>query len=326
LVVEPSYRALAVSLVANFYCQKSVDLYLVTSAMPEVGRMARAFKSAALPQEDYDTVLFWVLRPMDFAQTVIEKLQLRPVLANMGRIPASLAIAIDKLLHRRWPRPLSTRLAGESSLSEISLGEIRVTETSISEIGDDFQSLWSEKLTERPRLLADRSPAALRWHFVVPGDRGSARVLCCRRNGELVGYAIIRNDSQPDGLRKSVVADMLVKQDDPEVVRALLNAAYDHAKRGGSYILEVLGFPPSLRRVFLEGNPYRRKYPACPFYYKAADPLFHNTLADGLAWYASPFDGDTTLIRPSYSGTYQPAETHHNGVQLMPEALRGSIL
>jgi len=294
-VVEPSYRAVAVSLVAAFYCQRSVDLYLVTTATPEVGRIARAFKSDALPQEDYDTVLFWVLQSNPFARTVMEKLRLNSVLANMGRMSTSVAIGIDKLLHRRWPRQHSTQLA--------------VSEISVSEIGDDFQSLWSEKLTERPRLIADRSPASLRWHFEISGDRGSARVFCCRKDGELLGYTVIRDDPQPGSLRKSIVADMLAKQDDPEVLRALLIAAYDHAKRGGSYILEVLGFPPSLRRVFLQGNPYHRKYPACPFYYKAADPILHKTLSDGMAWYASPFDGDTTLIRPSFSGTYQSAST-----------------
>lgn len=228
LTVEPGYRAAAVSLVANFYCQRSVDLYLVTSAIPEVGKLAKAFKSDALPQPDYDTVLFWVLQPNPFAQTVMEKLQLNSVLANMGRMSESLGIGLDKFLHRRWPRPHSTQLA--------------VSEISLSEIGDEFQSLWNEKLTERPRLIADRSPATLRWHFEVPGDRGSARVFCCRRDRELLGYAVIRNDPQPDGLRKSVIADMLAKQDDPEVLRALLAAAYDHAKRGGATFSRCLDF------------------------------------------------------------------------------------
>jgi hypothetical protein len=243
---------------------------------------------------------------------MMEKLRLNPTLARVGCVPISLAIGIDKLLHRRWPKQHSAQLA--------------ISEISVSEIGDDFQSLWSEKLTERPQLIADRSPGALRWHFEVPGDQGSARLFCCRRNGEVVGYAIVRNDPQPGGLRKSVVADMLVKQDDPEVLRALLMAAYDHAKRSGSYILEVLGFPARCRQVFLEGNPYRRKYPACPFYYKAADPVLHKTLSDPMVWYATPYDGDTTLIRPSFSGTNQSAAPHKNGVHLMQEEVRGIAL
>ncbi len=171
-----------------------------------------------------------------------------------------------------------------------------------NDIGEDFQELWKEKLSERQRLLADRSPSALQWHFEIPGDRGCARVLCCHQDGKLIGYAVIRSDTdQQTGLRKSVLADMVVRGDDEGVVRALWAAAYDCAKHVGSHVLEVLGFPPCIRRVFSEGNPYLRKYPSFPFYYKAADPLLHQTLSDGMAWYASPFDGDATLIRPSYS-------------------------
>jgi hypothetical protein len=107
-------------------------------------------------------------------------------------------------------------------------------------------------------------------------------------------------------VQKSLVADILAKHDDPEVLRALLIAAYDDAKRAGSYILELLGFPQNIRRVFLQWNPYLRKYPACPFYYKAADPVLHKALSDGMAWYATPFDGDTTLIRPSFSSPHPP--------------------
>ena len=291
LVVEPAYRASGLSLVAAFYRQRSVDLYLTTSAIPEVGRIARSFKSDALPQADYETVLFWVLHSYSFAQVLMEKLRLRSILGRIGVTSASLAVGIDKFLHRRSPRECSS---------------FTVSEIGVSEIGDDFQYLWLEKLDEGPRLLADRSPAVLRWHFEIPGDRGTARVLCCRRNGELLGYAVIRSDPQPNGTRQSVIADMFARQNNPEVLRTLLSAAYDHAKQAGSYVLEVLGFPTDIRRVCLESNPYLRRYPACPFYYKASDPQLHKTLSDGMAWYASPFDGDTTLVRPSFSSTLLP--------------------
>ncbi len=318
LVVDTAYRSFTVTLVASFYRQKSVDLCLTTTAIPEVGRIAKAFKSDALPQADYETVLFWVLQPYSFGKAMLEKLGLAPGISGIGSVVAALAVGTDKVLRRRWPRHSAAPLV----INEITVGEIR----------DDFETLWTEKLTERPRLLADRSPATLRWHFQIPGDRGSACVLCCRRNGELVGYAVVRNDPQPNGLRKSVLADMLAKQDDAEVLRALLVATHDHAKRSGSYILEVLGFPSSIREICLEWNPYRRKYPACPFYYKAADPALHQTLSDGKAWYASPFDGDTTLIRPSYSDIV-PAEDSGRKLEVsgntvapvVPEAARTGV-
>lgn len=287
LVVEPAYRAYAVSLIAAFYRQKFVDLFLGTSAIPEVGRIARAFQCDDLRQPDYATVLFWVLRPYSFAQDLVERLGIKPALARASVAPVSTAIRIDRLLRRRFPWQTPPGLD--------------ITEIGVHEIGDDFQSLWMEKRKEDPRLLGDRTPAVLRWHFEIPGDKGSARVLCCRRDGKLLGYAVIRNDPQPSGLQKSVVADLLALQDNANVVKALLIAAYNHARLGGSYVLELMGFPPAVRRVAWLSNPYTRNYPGCPFHYKAADRNLHEALSDGAAWYASPFDGDATLIRPSFS-------------------------
>jgi len=288
LVVDPPYRAVGVSLVAAFFRQKSADLFLSTSSIEAVGRMALAFKCSPVPQPDYGTVLFWVLRPHPFAQALMKKLELKPVVSGIARTLASAAIETDRIIGgRRLPRP-STAFA----ISEISVGEI----------GDEFQTLWMQKLNESPRLLTDRTPAALRWHYEIPGDRGSVRVLCCHQNGELAGYAVVRSDTdEQSGLNKSMIADIIARHDDPDVMRALCAAAYDCAKVLGSHVLEVVGFPPGIRSVCEQWNPYRRKLPACPFFYKAADSIFNQTLSDASAWYACPFDGDATLIRPSYS-------------------------
>jgi len=295
LVVDTPYRAMSVTLVAAYFRQKAVDLFVSTSAVEATGKIALAFKSSPVPQPDYDTALFWVLRPHTFARVMMRKLDVNPVLAGIGALAGGLAVAADKILRRRWPKKNSSNLS-------ISAIEVR-------QIGGDFEKLWSNKQQEQNRLLADRSPAALRWHFEIPGDQGSARVLCCHHEQDLVGYTIVRNDTKPENnLRSSIIADLIAKNDDPEIVRALWSAAYDYAKESGSDILEMLGFPPVIRNVGAQWNPYRRKYPACPFYYKATDPELHKALANGAQWYASPFDGDATLIRPSYS----PASKNSN--------------
>ncbi len=282
LVVEPSYRSTSLSLTAAYYRQKA-DLYLVTTAIPSVGRIAKAFKSDPLPQSDYDTVLFWVLEPYPFVQAVAKRLNLQPSLARIACFPGSLFLRLEGLLRRRWPAKTSA--------------SFEITQIRVDEIGDQFQSLWLHKLNEKPQLLADRSPEALRWHFTIPGDTGTTRVLCCHKNGELVGYVVYRSGpNRLSGLHRTLIADMLVKNDDPEAIRALLSAAYKQAKKLGSCMLEVLGLPDSIRRVCHKGNPYMRKYPAIPFYYKAAEPELHNAISQASVWYATPFDGDTTLM------------------------------
>jgi hypothetical protein len=282
-VVEPAYRAVSLSLIAAFYRQKSIDLFIATTAIESVGKIARAFGSDPIPQAEYETVMFWVLRPYPFVKAVLKKLELNATLLRMGSLAGCVAVGADKLVRRRWPRGGSTGL--------------RVTEVAISDIGDDFQALWAEKLKDGTRLFAERSAAALRWHFDVPGDRGNAQALCCRENGQLVGYAVIRNNfNQRNGPQRSIIADMLVRKDDPAIVRALFVAAYAHAKRSGSHTLELLGFPPNIREICSEWNPYLRKYPACPFFFKAADPELHRVLSAPAVWYGSPFDGDATLM------------------------------
>jgi hypothetical protein len=300
LVVDPVYRAVSMTLIAAFFRQKSVDLFISTTAIEAVGKIALAFKSSPVPQPEYDTALFWVLRPYPFARSLMHKLKLGRALSQIGGILAALSVGTDKILRRRWPTRPSTHL----TLSEIG----------VDDIGEDFQTRWTAKQKEGCRLLADRSPAALRWHFEIPGDRGFARVLCCHKNGELVGYTVIRTDTNHEnGLQTSIIADLVASHDDPEIVRALWTAAYGHAKYAGSHILEVLGFPPAIRQVASAWNPYLRKYPACPFYYKAADPELHKALSDGAVWYASPFDGDATLIRPSYSTSALPKTSNVKG-------------
>jgi hypothetical protein len=291
-VVDPPYRALALSLASAFYRQKSPDLIIASTAIQATGVMAVAFKCAALPQPEYDTVLFWVLRPRQFGRILVTKLHLKPWLARIGSTFLAIAISIDKIVRRRWPKGAPSKLT--------------VKEGTIEAIGSDIDELLSEKFKEGNRLLADRSAEVLRWHFTVPGDRGSVRLLRCYENESLKGYAVVRSDTDENGLRKSILADLIARRDDASVVAALWAAAYRHAKDEGRDVLEVQGFPSSIRGVSNAWGPYRRKVPACPYYYRATDPELHRTLSDPSAWYACPFDGDATLIRASYSSPSSP--------------------
>lgn len=282
-VVDPEYRGASLSLNSAFYRQKSVDIHLSTTAIESVGKLARAFRSAALPQPDYDSILFWVLQPYGVAKALAKKLDLARPIEYFATILSSLAVSSDTMLRHRWPSECAT--------------DLDVIAVSVGGIGDEFEAFWQEKLNQKPRFYADRSAATLRWHFQVPGHNGSVRVLCCRRRGRLVGYAIVRNDfERPGGLKRTLIADLLVHHDDLEVVRALLVASFGEARHFKSHILEVIGFPPEIRQAFREAKPYVRRLPACPFYYRASDPALHRALADSSVWYAGPYDGDTTLM------------------------------
>jgi hypothetical protein len=283
LVVEPEYRARSVGLLASFYQQPGVDLVLITTAIPSVGELSKALRAKALPQHDYDTVLFWVLDTREFAKAVATRLGFDGGVAALGTVLGSLALRTDSRIHRRHPRQIT---------------HLGVTEIQVDDIGDEFQALWQRKASEKPRLMAERSLLCLRWHFTIPGRTSRTVVLCRHRSDRLIGYAIVQHRVDPTtGMRKCLLADILVEQDDSSVIASLLGAAYANAVSSGDHVFEVVGLPRNVRQIFMSRHPYLRAYPALPFFYKVMDKGLAQTLADENAWYAGPFDGDTTLMR-----------------------------
>jgi hypothetical protein len=282
LVVEPAYRARSMGLLASFYRQPGVELVLITTAIPSVGKLSKALGAHALPQHDYDTVLFWVLDPHAFAKAVAMRLGFKGG-------PAAAATLLGSLVLRTEMRVRGSRLRPTAPP--------RVNEIAVKDIGDEFQALWARKIGEKPRLMAERSPLCLRWHFTIPGTASPPVVLCCHRSERLIGYAVLRHSiDRRTGMRKCQLADMVAEQDDTSVIASLLEAAYANAVAAGDHVFEVMGLPPNIRQIFMSRNPHHRAYPAFPFFYKTTDHKLAQALADENVWYATAFDGDTTLM------------------------------
>src|SRR6266516_2535643 len=286
--VEPAYQVFSKDLAASFYGQPNIDLFLSTTAdascptVESLGRLAKALQVESLPQENYSTVLFWVLDARHFADAVVWKLGATGRIRTLGGMLGSLGLRAETIVRRRRPRRASSKF--------------KITEIAVSVIGDDFEALWRRKLAEKHRLLADRDPATLRWHFTLPRSRKETNVFRCESLGRLVGYAIFRRETDPPGLRRCNLGDMIVDGDDPEIASSLVARGYQLAMDYGCHTYEVLGFPKFVRQVFLQGKPYSRDYPASPYFFKARDRALHEILTNGESWYACPLDGDTTLM------------------------------
>lgn len=280
LVIEPAYRTRCIGLLASFFRQRDVDLLVITHSTASVVNQSKALHARSLPDPDYDKILFWILDVHQFARVLAAKFDVGSGMESVGAFLASSAMRLDSL--RRGPRG---RLTG------------KVTEIDVKDIGDEFEALWRRKLGEAPRLLADRSPASLRWHFTLPGSSSTVAVLCCHRFQRLAGYAVVLHAvDRETGLRRSMLADILVEQDDSDVTEALLEAAYANAVASGDHLFELVGVPGHIRQVLMRWNPYVRTYPTDPLVYKTTDEGLARALEDESAWYAGPFDGDATLL------------------------------
>jgi hypothetical protein len=173
---------------------------------------------------------------------------------------------------------------------------LEVSECDSGELSSEFDEFCERETLSRTRLLGKRNSAIVRWHFTAPESKRVSRVLLCRQEGRIVGYAVVRQELDAKvNLRRSSVADLLAANDDAKIVKALVAAAHFSARQSGSDVLEVTGFPAAVRRPLLEWKPYVRQYPSCPYFYKARDRALHERLSNVNYWYACPFDGDATL-------------------------------
>jgi hypothetical protein len=285
MVVEPGYRLYSISLAAPFYNQKGVDLCLVTTASESHGRIAQLLRAEPLPQRDCGTVLFWILDSHGFAKALAAGFDADGAAARQTLQFATLLKAVsvwtERTVHRRGPPSIRHKF--------------RITEIPVEQIGDAFEALWRRKLAERDRLLADRSPASLRWHYSELEPYRKTTVLCCWMQGWLAGYAVVQSIVDGAGLHRCVLSDLLVERDDPEITENLLAAAYARARACGGHVFEVSSFPRGVRDILLRWRPNLRFQP-CPFFYKTADRTLHALLADEANWYPTPFDGDATLM------------------------------
>jgi hypothetical protein len=280
--VEPTYRPFSHLLVVSFFRQKNVDLFLNSTATVAAGKIMTALRASPLPQPDYGNVLFWVLNSRHFSKEVLKKLGMKGFLLEPGAAVASVVMNGDIAMRQRIPRRNS---AGCS-----------VRETGVHEFGPQFEQLWAENSHGISRLLARRTPEILRWHFDPPGNRRVTAVFSSWAENKLVGYLIVRHEPRDmEGIRRSLVADLMVKNDDPLILEQLFAATLASAKKAGSDTLEVMGFPDGIRRTLVQWKPYSRQYPACPFYFKAPNRSLHEKLTEQEAWYACPYDGDATL-------------------------------
>jgi hypothetical protein len=280
--VDPEFRSSSHLLVSSFLRQKDVDLFLNTTATPAAGKMMTALKAAPIPQEGYGTVLFWVLDSKSFMKAVFRKLDASPVVAAAGGFAGAIALRGETRLRGRMPRTVNTGYT--------------IVECGLDELSKEFDHFCNEQIRQSTRILGKRNSAILQWHFVPPGSKRVCRVLICREGNRIIGYAVVRQELDSEtGLRRSTVADLLVPEDNPKIVQALIAAAHASAKQAGSHVIEVLGFPRGIRQALLEWKPYKRQYPSCPYFYKARDKTLHERLSNEDLWYACPFDGDATL-------------------------------
>lgn len=274
--VAKDYRGQTSRLADAYFSQSNVDLLLVTTGIKPTGRLFERYGAQVIPQPDYDQIIYWPVDGGGFVRASLRKKNVPSALISvLGGVGG---LAVDLAHSRRQP-------TGSAGLVDV---------IGVDDIDDSFDKLWRLKQDEGPKLLAHRSADSLGWHF---GGLQKSQILICRHNEVLKGYAaVIQEDAPEIGLKRLKIADLLIAGDDAQILDSLLAKAYNHAKRAGCHVLEVVGLPAGLRAQVLRHRPLIRSMPTWPLYYKACNDYLTGVLGQEAAWYVTPYDGDTSLF------------------------------
>ncbi len=277
--VQPAYRGETDRLCQRYFTQPNVGLLLVTTGIRATGRIFERYNGTRLPQPNYDEIHYWIVDATGFAEAALRKKNVSAGPARwFGRLVAP-AVAIGNIARAR-------RL----------VSRIAVQIVTPSAIDESFDDLWRRKRAERPRLLACRDGQWLRWHFA---DRPSTAdtFIITARDTALSGYVVVMRDDAPAiGLKRLKVVDILVAGDNPQTVRALMDAVVDLARGQLCHVVEFFGIPPELRAAVATSGPRQRRMPTWPAFYRALYPAIAKDLAHEANWYVTSYDGDTTLV------------------------------
>jgi hypothetical protein len=285
--VDPDYRGHGVQLLKAFSKQKEVDVLLSTTANPHsVSPLyCKLFKFELMPQKDFFNQLVWVVHSRPFAAELMER----------SRLPAPARGVLKRLL----PVLFAGHRTLRSGKLRLLAQDLPITTISPQEIGPDFDALWARKLEEpRKWFMQIRDAENLRWRFGRPGSPRPAQVLCCRRAGRLCGYAVLELTQTQGGRWKATITDLLAENEDDAVISQLLRGCLQQARKDGAFMLDIWGFPASIRKALLSAKPYVRELSQSyqgTYLFKTTCPLLTASLRLEEAWYACNSDGDTDL-------------------------------
>lgn len=279
--VRKQFRAYTKLLSNAFFKQKNVDLFLVTSAIKPTMRIFQSFSGRSLPQLDYNKLNFSVLNNRRFIVSFLLKKKFKRVAAGF-------------LSYLLYPLTLMLFRIKCPPLSLLHRNNITVENYKLDSVGDDYDDLWENKIKNSSLLYSFRKTADLRWILNISNIYNKTVLLSYRSNNQLIGYVLVlKQYVDKINLKRAKIVDLFVINDKPEIINALIAAAYIEAKNAGDDVIECHGFHGQIKNLIAKVLPFVRLYPNFPYYFKAISKDLDFKLQNDSSWYACSFDGDS---------------------------------
>ena len=279
-VVDSPYRSHSMLLLARYFHQKTADLYLSTTVNPQGFKALRMFNSPRVPMGKWDRSAFWVTDYRGFAQSLL----------LMKKLP--------------FAKPLSYPLSGAVLLKVLSARTLKLHQSdtpgvevrSCSAFDERFDVFWEALRKGNPHLLlAVRTREVLEWHFKYALLANRLWILTLSNRAGLAAYSIFcRQDNPRFGLKRIRLVDFQTLDGNTSLLPMIVSAL-KRCRDEKIHMLENIGCSAEHDDAIECLAPLRRKLSCWMYYYKAANQLLAERLANPHTWNASCFDGDSSL-------------------------------
>jgi hypothetical protein len=280
-VVDTDYRSHSLLLLATYFKQPNVDLFLNTTVNAYAANAYQTLEGVPVPEGAWDRSLFWITNYRGFAESFLRKKD-----ASMAG-PLSYPLAVAGFLR--------DRLTGSGFRENRQASNVR----SCAIFDDRFDGFWQAVKKKKSKLLLGvRTREVLEWHFKFALLENAAWIYVLEGNSGLSAYAVfLRQDNPATGLTRVRLVDFQCLDDAaaPAVLNAMLRAAFDRCRQESIHMLELIGLTPTLEAAVAHARPHRRQLPNWMYYYKASNPTLAAKLKSPAVWEPSLFDGDSSL-------------------------------
>lgn len=276
IIVQPRARGRSLKIINAFANQPNLFAHYTFNANPASSRLYKRHGMEAWPPKTHDLKLSWRIDALACAG---------------GRLWREIDRHAPRLTEARHERLLNPRLH-EPDILALPHGV-----SVLDDLSDDsrFAHFW-DALKAEGNLVADRSPATLRWRLSDPDLTLRPLMLAHARDGAIRGYAMAMmskgNPIEPPMLE---IIDIVAREGEARAVPSLMHALLSNARSLGAAKLRIQMVSPSLlRQLGPLADTARREggWGHCHVKFGARAP-------GAAVWSPTPFDGDYGIcLRP----------------------------
>lgn len=276
IIVTPRARGASRKLITTFTSQPGLFAHYTFNANAVSAPLYNRYGMVAWPSETHALKLSW---------------RIDALACVGGRVWREIDRRVPRLTEARHERLLNPRLHEPDTLT------LPHGVSVLTDLEDDsrFAGFW-DALKAEGRIVADRSPATLRWRLADPDLTLRPLLLTYSRDATIEGYAMAMmskgNPIEPPMLE---IIDLIALEEDTQAVPALIQALLMNARSMGAAKLRIqMVSPDLLRRLGPLADGARREGGWGHCHVK-----FGPTAPGAAVWSPTPFDADYGIcLRP----------------------------